>query len=226
MMDKQINPAWRRKTAASQPTSAFHADDTETIEIEERQRIIPFLLHAVDQEWVIDDLCKVLNERGQSSFLCHIDETQNEPHSYFGTRLDSENSNGEYCLLPVISPQTVLTQQFDHLVMLVPAHLDAVRAAYRKIKQLSESASPEIGIVIVGPRDQHAAWRYFRKLGVGTLRYLDIPLLNLGFLPAQVTPEHDPANQHRQTFLARISERLARSEFFCQRGSSNRENTP
>ena len=67
--------------------------------------------------------------------------------------------------------------------------------------------------MLVGPRDQHAAWRYFRKLAVGTLRYLDVPLLNLGFLPEQVTPEHGPADHHRQNFLTRISERLLSSEF-------------
>lgn len=30
----------------------------------------------------------------------------------------------------------------------------------------------------------------------------------------QVTPEYEPANNHRNNFLARIGERLLRSEFY------------
>jgi len=100
------------------------------------------------------------------------------------------------------------------VVLLVPANLEAVLAAYQHIKRLAQQSTSDIGVVLVGQRDQHAAWHYFRKLAVGALRYLDIPLLNLGFLPEQVTPQHGPANEHRNNFMTRISERLLRSEFY------------
>jgi len=38
--------------------------------------------------------------------------------------------------------------------------------------------------------------------------------LNLGYLPEHVTPEHVPANHHRNKFLAGIGERLLRSDFY------------
>lgn len=217
-MNKQSSSAWKRKSTNSQGVieTCQSPLDNETGVTEERQRIIPFLLHCTDQEWVVNGLCQRLNQRGYSSLLCHIDEMAHDAHASLAEQLNSPAATRGYCLLPMMSAQTALTQKFDHLVMLVPANLDAVRTAYQKIKLLAARETPEIGIVMVGPRDQHAAWRYFRKLGIGTLRYLDVPLLNLGFLPAQVTPQHSADNQHRETFLARVSERLTRSDFFSE----------
>lgn len=100
------------------------------------------------------------------------------------------------------------------MVLPVPANLDGIRIAYQRIKLFSQHATPEIGVVLVGPRDQHAAWRYFRKLAVATLRYLDVPLLNLGFLPEQVGPGQDAEASHGHHFLTRISERLLHSGFY------------
>lgn len=223
-MNKQTSSAWKRKSTSSRGgiETCQSSLVSETGFTEEHHRIIPFLLHCAEQEWVVNDLCELLNQHGYSSLLCHIDEMANEAHASLAEQLNSSAATRGYCLLPMLSAQTVLTQKFDHLVMLVPANLDGVRTAYRKIKLLAARETPEIGIVMVGPRDQHAAWRYFRKLGVGTLRYLDVPLLNLGFLPAQVTPQHSANNQHRETFLARVSERLTRSDFF----SALKQDTP
>ncbi len=131
-----------------------------------------------------------------------------------------QHSGCEFRLLSITSTQTLLAQRFDHVVLLVPASLDAVLDTYQRIKLLSrQQHTPEIGIVLVGPRGQHASWRYFRKLAVATLRYLGIPLLNLGFLPEQVTPRHGhgPHDHHRSNFLTRISERLLHSEFYSSR---------
>ena len=110
------------------------------------------------------------------------------------------------------------------MVLPVPASLDGIRIAYQRIKLLSQHATPEIGIVLVGPRDQHAAWRYFRKLAVATLRYLDVPLLNLGFLPEQVGPGQDAQASHGHHFLTRISERLLFSGFYSTLTTTRSQN--
>jgi hypothetical protein len=179
--------------------------------------VIPFLLDHPDQRWITGELCEVLTQRGQRSLSCELQEGGD------GASLEDvqdallrQGADKQLCLLPANSPATIQACRFDHVVLLVPASLDAVLLAYERIKLLSQQAAPDIGIVMVGPRDQHAAWRYFRKLAVGTLRFLDIPLLNLGFLPQQVMPEHSPANHHRHNYLTRISERLLRSEFYCR----------
>lgn len=219
-MASQLNPAWQRKTACSSHlakiSTRFLSDTPGTGQHDDLCRVIPFLLDSPELSWVTHDLCKVLSERGHNSTLCHL-EHPDSPENDLVTALRNQHSDCEFCLLPVTSTQTLLTQRFDHVVLLVPANLDAVLAAYQHIKLLSQQQyTPEIGIVLVGPRDQHAAWRFFRKLAVGTLRYMDIPLLNLGFLPEQITPQHGPLDHHRSNFLTRISERLLRSEFYSK----------
>lgn len=214
----QLSPAWQRKAVSpgrmEKIRDRFLSDTPETGADTEACQVIPFLLDNPGLDWVTSNLCEVLTERGHDSTLYPLPDTE-EPQAPLTDSLREQAGNAEFCLLPTTSAETVLAHAFDHLVLLVPANLDAVLAAYQRIKLLAEQAhTPEIGIVLVGPRDQHAAWRFFRKLAVGTLRYLDVPLLNLGFLPEQVIPEHAPHDHHRNNFLTRISERLLRSGFY------------
>jgi len=220
-MASHLNPAWQRKTASSDHlakiSARFLSDGPQPEQRSDGCQVIPFLLDNPSQAWIPHDLCQVLGKRGHDSLLCHLEEDDTEATpATLGELLDEQAKHSEFCLLPATSPETVQHYRFDHVVLLVPASLDAVLTAYQRIKLLSRQQAPEIGVVMVGPRDQHAAWRYFRKLAVGSLRYLDVPLLNLGFMPEQVMPENGPADHHRQNFLARISERLIRSEFHCQ----------
>jgi hypothetical protein len=217
-MTSQLNPAWRRRPASSDRLAKigarFLSDMGDTGNQADFCRAIPFLLDAPGQEWIVRDLCEVLTQKGHSSTLFQLQDNTRGTRGEIQGALKQQGRGCEYCVMPVDSAATARQQGLDHLVFLVPANLDAVRRTYQRIKYLSERDTPEIGIVVVGPRDQHAAWRYFRKLAVGTLRYLDVPLLNLGFLPEQVTPEHGPGDQHRDNFLSRITERLLGSEFF------------
>jgi len=217
-MTSQLSPVWQRKSSSSDRlariSARFLSDTPETRGNADSCQTIPFLLDNPGQSWVTHDLCQVLSQRGHKSVLCHLDEPwSGDPRDLSGEPGIRTEGN-QYCLIPLTSPETVKAARFDHIVLLVPTSLDGVRTAYRRIKFLNEEQHTEIGIVIVGPRDQHAAWRYFRKLAVASLRYLDVPLLNLGFLPEQVTPQHGPVNHHRKNFLARISERLVRSDFY------------
>jgi hypothetical protein len=217
-MTSQLSPVWQRKSASSDRlariSAQFFSDSPQTRGSAGSCQTIPFLLDNPEQSWITHDLCQVLSQRGHKSVLCHLDEPWTGDSRDLSAEPGMRTEGSQYCLIPVTSTETVRAARFDHIVLLVPATLDAVRAAYRRIKFLNEEQATEIGIVIVGPRDQHAAWRYFRKLAVASLRYLDVPLLNLGFLPEQVTPQHGPVNYHRKNFLARISERLVRSGFY------------
>lgn len=217
-MTSQLSPVWQRKSTSSDRlariSTRFLSDAPDTTGNAGSCRTIPFLLDNAGQSWITHDLCQVLGQRGHKSVICHLNEPWSGEHRDLSGEPGSRTEGHQYCLVPVTSAETVKAAHFDHIVLLVPAKLDTVRTAYRRIKYLAEGRGVEIGIVVVGPRDQHAAWRYFRKLAVGSLRYLDVPLLNLGFLPEQVTPEHGPVNHHRKNFLARISERLVRSGFY------------
>jgi len=215
----QLSPAWQRKVVSpdrmGKVRDRFLSDEPGEERDTDVCRVIPFLLDNPALDWVTRDLCEVLIQRGHDSAQYPLQaSTLVEQQALLAEILREQTGHVEFCLLPTTSTETVLAHAFDHVVLLVPANLDAVLAAYQRIKMLSEQSSPEIGVVLVGPRDQHAAWRFFRKLAVGTLRYLDVPLLNLGFLPEQVTPDRAPHDHHRNNFLTRISERLLRSEFY------------
>ena len=217
-MVRRLNPAWQRKSASSsrlEEISARFRDDTRTATQDtEVCRAIPFLLDTPEQRWITDELSRILTERGHPCTLCGPGELTRLEQSSARPQTGAGSANDAYCLLAVTCPATLLESGIDHVVLPVPASLDGIRIAYQRIKLLSQHATPEIGIVLVGPRDQHAAWRYFRKLAVATLRYLDVPLLNLGFLPEQVGPGQDAQASHGHHFLTRISERLLFSGFY------------
>ena len=217
-MKSQLNPAWQRKPVSSdhlaEISARFLSDGPQAEQGADNCQVIPFFLDDKSLGWITEDLCRVLNQRGHKSQLLAGMVTGNGEQVQAETL--SVRPETEYCLLPISDPASILSGQLSHVVLLVPADLDAVLTAYQRIKLMSRHEAPEIGIVMVGPRDQHAAWRYFRKLAVGALRYLDVPLLNLGFLPEQVTPENSPGDHHRDNFLTRISERLIRSGFHCR----------
>lgn len=217
-MPRQLNPAWQRKTLSSDHlakiSARFLSDGPPAGQAADGCQVIPFLLDNTGQEWIGQELCGVLAQRGLQS---HWQTLPAAPGETLAELLAPEPGQpvaaGSFQMLGTTSPADITHHGLDHVVVLVPSSLDGVMTAYRRIKCLAGQQTPDIGVVVVGPRDQHAAWRYFRKLAVGTLRYLDIPLLNLGFLPQQVAPEHGPPDHHRQNFLTRISERLLRSGF-------------
>jgi hypothetical protein len=220
-MTSQLNPAWQRKAVSSdhlaEVSPRFLSGGPRPEQTSDGCQVIPFLLDNPQQEWIPRDLCQLLTQRGHHSLLNELPaEAGHAPEVALATTLAQQPAGKELCLLTTLSPAIMHACRFDHVVLLVPANLDAVLTAYQRIKLLATPVAPDIGIIVEGPRDQHAAWRYFRKLAVGSLRYLDIPLLNLGFLPNRVTAQTDPADRQRDNFLGRIGERLLRSEFHCR----------
>jgi hypothetical protein len=216
-MASQLNPAWQRRPLSSNHlakiSAGFLSDGPSTGQTSDGRQVIPFLLDNSGQEWIVRDLCEVLRQRGQNSGWQTLGQDAAADKLPAALCAGESDANNGFSLLASTVPAIIEAYRFDHLVLLVPASLDGVRNAYVRIKRLAGEHIPDMGVVMVGPRDQHAAWRYFRKLAVGSLRFLDIPLLNLGFLPQQVASAEGPSDHHRQNFLTRISERLLRSGF-------------
>jgi hypothetical protein len=71
----------------------------------------------------------------------------------------------------------------DPVLLLVDSSLAATRHAYALVKQLRAGAPRQVGVLYRAGDDLAAARRCYRRLAVGTLRFLDQPLLNLGWLP-------------------------------------------
>lgn len=71
----------------------------------------------------------------------------------------------------------------EPVLILVDSSLEATRRAYALVKQLRAGACRQIGVLYRAGDDLAAARRCYRRLAVGTLRFLDQPLLNLGWLP-------------------------------------------
>ena len=217
-MVSRLNPAWQRRSASSsrlaEISARFRDDTPAATQGNDVCRAIPFLLDTPEQQWITDELSRILTERGHPCTLCGPGDVIRVEHSPARRQTGAASAGDAYSVLAVTCPATLLESGVDHVVLPVPASLDGIRIAYQRVKLLSQHATPEIGIVLVGPRDQHAAWRYFRKLAVATLRYLDVPLLNLGFLPEQVGPGQDAQASHGHHFLTRIGERLLHSRFY------------
>lgn len=68
-------------------------------------------------------------------------------------------------------------------LLLVDPTLEATRTAYALIKQLCQDACGPVGVLYRAGDDLAAARRCYRRLAVGTLRFLGRPLVNLGWLP-------------------------------------------
>ena len=112
----------------------------------------------------------------------------------------------EFCFRPLNHPQPSNMRQDDPLLLLVDPSLPGMRLAYRQIKGLVDSVRPAIGVVIQGGRDPFQARRYYRRLAVGCLRFLNQPIANLGWLPA------DPRAREEQ--LPKIAARMRREHFY------------
>lgn len=112
----------------------------------------------------------------------------------------------EFCFRPLNHPQPSNMRQDDPLLLFVDASLPGIRMAYRQIKGLIDSVRPAVGVVIQGSRDPFQARRYYRRLAVGCLRFLNQPIANLGWLPAD-----PPACQEQ---LPKIAGRIRREHFY------------
>jgi hypothetical protein len=223
-MATQLNPAWQRRAVSSdhlaEASNRMPSDGPRSERVAGDCQVIPFLLDNTAQDWITRGLCKVLTQHGRRSRLCHAqDQAIATPLTAGAPTRGGETSDEGLYLLSTTSTSAIRDGGFDHVVLLVPVGLEPVLAAYQRIKLLSCEPRPDIGIVMVGPRDQHAAWRHFRKLAVGALRYLDTPLLNLGYLAQDVLPEQGTDDHHTSNSLVQLGERLLRSEFYCDRGT-------
>jgi hypothetical protein len=159
--------------------------------------------------WVPGELSRSLEQKGYSSRLSRLQDASNTaPHAY------RQSAGCDFWLAAATTTAAVAQYHFHHVVLLVPAGMDAALAAYRRIQELADPSPPEIGVVLVGPGDQRSAWQHFRQLAVGALRDLGVPLLNLGFLPERICWQQSANEHHLSKPLAAVSERLLRSEFY------------
>lgn len=89
------------------------------------------------------------------------------------------------------SLQSADTAPMDHLqddpfiLLLIEAHLDALKMAYTRLKRLHSLRHATFGVVVQGARDDETARRYYRRFAIGSLRFLDLPLLFCGAAPAR-----------------------------------------
>lgn len=76
-----------------------------------------------------------------------------------------------------IAPATPL------VVLMIDASLETTRAAYALLKQIRQRDIETVGVVYRAGDDLAAARRCYRRLAVGAVRFLNLPLVNLGWLP-------------------------------------------
>lgn len=103
-----------------------------------------------------------------------------------------------------VAPLTVedldVVAQIPFVLVIIEARLDALREAYSQLKSLSQQRPRKCGVLTLGARDTSAGSRYYRRLAMGAMRFLDLPLLNLGPCPLR-GPDFG-------TRLARLAQRI------------------
>ena len=85
--------------------------------------------------------------------------------------------NLQICTHPSELPQSIFA------IIMIDATLEATRIAYRLLKQINPRVVTHVGVIYRAGDDLAAARRCYRRLAVGALRFLDLPLVNLGWLP-------------------------------------------
>ena len=73
--------------------------------------------------------------------------------------------------------------QGSFVIVMIDATLEMTREAYGLLKQISQRKFAHVGVIFRAGDDLAAARRCYRRLAVGALRFLDLPLVNLGWLP-------------------------------------------
>ena len=84
------------------------------------------------------------------------------------------------CELP---EQAVQAHAHKLVLILIDASLSATRNAYALIKTLAQREVARVAVVYRSGTDVAAARRCYRRLAVGSIRFLNQPLINLGCLP-------------------------------------------
>ena len=69
------------------------------------------------------------------------------------------------------------------ILLVVEADLRALRQAYSRLKLLAQRRPVRCGVLVLGARDAASGSRHYRRLAMGAMRFLDLPLLNLGLCP-------------------------------------------
>ncbi|HWS01949.1 MAG TPA: hypothetical protein VN448_00970 [Gammaproteobacteria bacterium] len=85
--------------------------------------------------------------------------------------------NLQTCTHPSELPESIFA------IVMIDATLEATRIAYGLLKQISPRVITHVGVIYRAGDDLAAARRCYRRLAVGALRFLDLPLVNLGWLP-------------------------------------------
>jgi len=143
---------------------------------------------------VTDDLVRL-----EASALAPLARVLNE-------QFQQQHPATEFCFRPLNYPQPSNMRRDDPLLLFVDASLPGIRLAYRRIKALVDSIRPAVGVVIQGSGDPFQARRYYRRLAVGCLRFLNQPIANLGWLPSDL-----PTSEEQ---LLRIAHRIRRERFY------------
>lgn len=208
--DDRRTPGSRERLA--QISHHFLSEPLAVVETNRNPSFMPVLLNDVADVWVAHCVARALTTRKRPSTVVYVEREMQQAaldalanidrrglvvpltrrgdwndHNAAQLRLlkavGAQNSQHRFCLIPISKVQTPVLDIFDRLLMPVAPRMEALRAAYIRIKQMSGKATPMIGVTIMdcdGPDD---ARLYFDKLAVAALRFLGQRLMYCGYIP-------------------------------------------
>lgn len=166
-----LNPAWRPAQAHNTPLDAFRRAYASPAEPEAVIAARPAGVQVI-RTWTSD------SGQDEIAYLVGALERQlNLPGNSPG------GAQWRWRLHAATGSPPARPPDFPLLLLLCEADLAALRSAYVQLKHLHPGRDATLSVIIQGARNEVIARRYYRRLAMGSLRFLDLPLLFCGAAP-------------------------------------------
>ncbi len=181
------------KHRLAQISHYFLSDGNERLPIWENTTIIPVLLGARNDDYIVYELNHAFNSQSSSMVLNienrlavsnHLSVLANNVTPTLTTHKDDDEvSLPAYCLIPVLSPSTTLALKSNRLLITVQASLNGVRIAYDQLAFIASlNTDFTICVIMLGAKTKPVARRFFSFLYNNTQSLLSLKLECSGYL--------------------------------------------
>lgn len=162
----------------------FLSDENERLPAWKNTTVIPVLLGAKTDDYVVYELNRAFNRQNSSSMVLNIENrlaSSNNLLSAFAT--DEESGMPDYCLIPASSPSTTLALRSNRLIIAVHASLSGVRIAYDQLAFMASLDTDfNVCVIILDAKTISSAKRFFRFLCDNAQSLLSLKLECGGYL--------------------------------------------
>lgn len=181
--ERAVASTIRSKHRLAEISHHFLSNENERLPAWENTTVIPVLLGAKTDDYVVYELNRAFNRQNSSSMVLNIENRLAAVNDFSMRRKDAENSLPDYCLIPASSPSTTLALQSDRLVIAVHASLNGIRIAYNQLAFMASlNTDLNVCVIILDAKTLSSAKRFFGFLCDNAQSLLSLKLECGGYL--------------------------------------------